>query len=455
MMDINSISARAIIFSAVIGLFTHSASAKWTVTTEGATDYCTHVISDGNWKIGVSKIAEGNWRLGAPNSRDGSRYYAGEGVLDLRTLEDDCGVCLKSSSNGALERVTTITEVFLPDSLETIDGATFNNDKTSSSASITNVVLGSGIKTIGTKAFYKCTKLKTINFPEGLTTIGDEAFVGCSSLVLPAGGFPESLTTLGNKAFQECTSLPEFLDLKNVSILTGSAHFEGCKSIKNVYAPAVTSVPNYMFNKCSGLTNAVFSANLSSIGAYAFSNGGALVSFYPTTMPKLASIGGEAFRGQKQLAVSFDFSKSSITTIPTFALVDLHKVYEMRFPETLASLASASLAYNNGQRRVVWFLGPPPTMLNDNNNAMYPNSTSARWVLVAGKKHAAEWKADTRLLPLEEGDTNMNDFPGKDSVKAELGLQGTKPIGKWQAGTNGATFWVVEELASGFVLIVR
>ena len=38
-------------------------------------------------------------------------------------------------------------------------------------------------------------------------------------LVLPAGGFPESLTTLGNKAFQECTILPEFLDLKNVSIL--------------------------------------------------------------------------------------------------------------------------------------------------------------------------------------------------------------------------------------------
>ena len=442
-------------FSAAFALLALPASAKWTVTTEGAMEYCTHVISDGNWRIGVSKIAEGNWRLGGPPSRDGSKYYAGEGALDLRTLEADCGVCLKSSSNGALERVTTITEVFLPDSLETIDGATFNNDSTSSSASITNVWLGSGIKTIGTKAFCKCTKLKTINFPEGLTTIGQESFAGCSSLVLPAGGFPESLTTLGEKAFQSCASLPEFLDLKNVSIVTGAAHFEECRSVKDVYAPAVTNISNYMFHKCSGLTNAVFSADLSSIGLQAFYDGGNLVSFFPTTIPKLTSFGGADFRGQNKLAVSFDFSKSTITTIPQYALVDLHKVFEIRFPETLVSLAAESLAYNNSNKRVVWFLGPPPTMLNNNNNAMWPGSTNGRWVLVAGKKHAAEWKADSRLLPLEAGDENQSDFPGKDSVKESLGLQGTKPIGKWQAGTNGATFWVVEELASGFVLIVR
>ena len=95
------------------------------------------------------------------------------------------------------------------------------------------------------------------------------------------------------------------------------------------------------------------------------------------------------------------------------------------------------------------------TLLNGNNNAMWPGSTSGRWVLVAGKKHAAEWKADDRLLLLEESDSAASDFPGKKSVKNELGLQATKPIGKWQAGAGGATFWVVEELPAGLSVSLR
>lgn len=432
------------------------ASAAWTVTTQGAPSGSTHLISDGNWQIGVYRYSDDNWRLGKRINANGSTYVAGSGVLDLRSLEADCGVRLKTSSNGGLERVTTITEVWLPDSLENIDGATFNNDNTASSASITNVVLGSGIKTIGGNAFNNCKKLKTINFPEGLTTIAATAFRGCSSLVLPEGGFPDSLTTLGEKAFQECPALVDgLLDLKNVSTVTGVAQFEKCTSIKEVRAPLLTVIPNYMFGGCTGLTNAMFSAELSSIGEYAFNNGGNLVSFFPTTIPKLTFIGHSAFRGHKKLAVSFDFSKSSITTVPTYALVDLHKVPEIRFPETLVSLASESLAYNNSAMRVVWFLGPPPTLLNENNNAMWPGSTSGRWVLVAGKKHAAEWKADDRLLLLEESDSAASDFPGKKSVKNELGLQATKPIGKWQAGAGGATFWVVEELPIGLMILIR
>ena len=140
------------------------AVAVWTVTTDGAPSDCTHLISDGNWQIGVYRYSDDNWLLGKRINANGSTYVAGSGVLDLRSLEADCGVRLKTSSNGGLERVTTITEVWLPDSLENIDGATFNNDNTASSASITNVVLGSGIKTIGGNAFNNCKNLKYIDF---------------------------------------------------------------------------------------------------------------------------------------------------------------------------------------------------------------------------------------------------------------------------------------------------
>jgi hypothetical protein len=439
---------RHILF-ALPALLALPASAAWTVSATGAPSGCTHVISDGNWQIGVYRYADDNWRLG--KNGNGSSYISGSGDLDLRSLEADCGVVLKTSSNGGMEANANITSVWFPDSLVEMVGGTFNRD-----TALTNAVFGTGIRKIGYNAFWKCSNLKTVNFPEGLTTIGDYAFSECSSLVMPEGGFPESLGTLDSKAFQSCNSLVVGrLDMKNVSNIVGVAHFENCKQITDVYAPLVTYVSDYMFCNASALTNAVFSPDVSYIGYSAFYNDGNLVSFYPSTLPRLETIGGQAFRSDKKLSVSFDFSQSKITTVPTYALVDLHKVMEMRFPETLVSLASESLAYNASARRVVWFAGPPPTLLNGNDNAMWPGSTSGRWVLVAGKKHASEWKADERLLPLEESDYAASDFPGRESVKNAIGLHQTQPIGKWKSGTMGATFWVVEELPAETMLLVK
>lgn len=424
-----------------------SASATWTLSTEDVPSGCSHVITDGNWKIGVYRYADDNWRLGGGVNQNGAKYIAGSGVLDLRSLETDCGVVLKTTSNGGLERITTITEVWFPDSLEEMDGGTFNSDNTGSTTTLTNVVFGTGIRRIGPNAFNNCQQLQSVNFPEGLVSIEQQAFANCKSLVLQAGGFPDSLVTIGEKAFQNCTKLiTGRLDLKNVSKLTGVAQFEGDTGITEVYAPHVTSIPNYMFNKCSGLTKAEFPADLSFIGEHAFNNGGNLVSFFPTVLPRLTAIGHSAFRGQKKLVASFDFSKSSLTTIPTYALVDLHKVSELKFPETLTSLASESLAHNSGLSRVVWFMGPPPTMTA---NSMWSGSTSAQWILVAGKKHAAEWKASEYLLEFGAGDRAK-----AETAVENCGLTGVKLIGKWQNGANGATYWVVEELPKGLAIYI-
>ena len=50
------------------------ASATWTVTTEGAPSDCSHVISDGNWKIGVSRYSDDNWNLGKYTGKTGTAY---------------------------------------------------------------------------------------------------------------------------------------------------------------------------------------------------------------------------------------------------------------------------------------------------------------------------------------------------------------------------------------------
>ncbi len=303
------------------------ASAAWTVTTEGVPSGCTHVITDGNWKIGVYKYSDDNWNLGQRSGNNGSSYVAGSGDLDLTGVAADCGVVLKTSSNGALEKNTAITSVVFPDSLETMLGNTVAND-----TKITNIVVGAGIRSIGQQAFYNCSSLKTITLPEGCP----------------------GLTTLGYAAFRMC----------------------------------------------------------------------------------------------KALETPLDFSKSVFTELPTYALVDLQKVNEIRLPETLASLGTECLRYHAGSR-AIWFYGPPPTSVA--NTALQPvTSPVASWVFVAAVKHAAEWERDNRVLPFE----GTEKATAAAAAKA-LGLTGVRPIGKWTTGTNGTTHWVVEELPPASVFLAR
>ena len=303
------------------------ASAAWTLSTEDVPSGCTHVITDGNWKIGVYRYSDTDWCLGKAKNQNGSGYVAGSGDLDLTGVEADCGVVLKAANNGALEMNGNITSVIFPDSLETMYGNTVAN-----CGNITSIVVGSGIRSIGQQAFYNCSSLKTITLPEGCP----------------------GLTTLGYAAFRMC----------------------------------------------------------------------------------------------KKLETPLDFSKSVFTDLPTYALVDLQKVNEIRLPATLTTLGTESLRYHAGPR-TIWFYGPPPTSVA--NTALQPVTYPvASWVLVAARKHAADWKADARVLP----------FEGSEQVTAvaaakELGLRGVKPIGKWTTGTNGTTHWVVEELPAETLLLIK
>ena len=302
-------------------------SAAWTVTTEGVPSGCTHVITDGNWKIGVYRYSDDNWNLGKYSGANGSGYVAGSGDLDLTGVEEDCGVVIKASNNGALERIAGLTSIVFPDSLETMHGNTVAGCK-----ALTNAVVGSGIRSMGQQVFYDCSSLRTITLPPGCP----------------------GLTTLGQSAFRMC----------------------------------------------------------------------------------------------KKLEATLDFSKSVFTELPTYALVDLQKVNEIRLPETLTKLGTECLRYHAGPR-VIWFYGPPPTLVAD--TALEPKTSPvASWVFVAAVKHAAEWKENARGLPFE----GTEKATAAAAAKA-LGLTGVRPIGKWTTGTNGTTHWVVEELPSETVFLIR
>ena len=69
--------------------------------------------------------------------------------------------------------------------------------------SIQNVVINSGMTTIGDLAFASCGNLTSVTIPDSVTSIGDGAFAEC--LKLDNITIPDSVTTIGKWAFLSCT----------------------------------------------------------------------------------------------------------------------------------------------------------------------------------------------------------------------------------------------------------
>ena len=117
----------------------------------------------------------------------------------------------------------------------------------SNQSSIKEVIINSGITSIGGSAFHKCSSLTSITIPDGVTSIGYDAFEDCKGLTSIT--IPDSLTSIGDSVFQGCTSL--------TSVTIGNS---------------LTSIGWLAFANCSSLTNITIPDSLTSIGKSVFSN---------------------------------------------------------------------------------------------------------------------------------------------------------------------------------------
>lgn len=111
------------------------------------------------------------------------------------------------------------------------------------------------LTSIGNNAFYGCKKLTgSLEIPNSVTEIGAEAFLDCNNL---SGNFelPEGLQSVGNDAFYNCYNLTGGLKLPDTVTSIGTGAFYNCAKLDGylVLSNSLTKIPQNAFNHCVNL----------------------------------------------------------------------------------------------------------------------------------------------------------------------------------------------------------
>lgn len=274
----------------------------------------------------------------------GSQAFAG--CSNLATVNMGTGV--KSIGDGAFQYCSKLTAITIPESVETLGGSAFygcsgikkltwnainlnyNGDIDAANieqvtignkvqtlpsnfvrtAKITSITLPASVKTIGQRAFDRCTGLMSVAIPSG-AAVGYQAFYGCSAL--QSLTIPATIGTVDNTAFGECpitqvtwnltngSGMNQFLNTGNITKVTIGSNvtslpnnFMQNAKISSVTLPAnLTAISQNAFYGCTGLTGISIPNKVTEIGNYAFYGCSSLSSL--TIPEQLTTIGTNVF----------------------------------------------------------------------------------------------------------------------------------------------------------------
>ena len=185
----------------------------------------------------------------------------------------------KIGSN-AFEKCSKLKTVLLAEGLDTLQTYAF------SESGLIEITIPSSVTSIGNSAFSGCSSLTSVTIPDRVTSIGGYAFYRCSRL--KSVTIPSSVTSIGNSAFSGCISLTSITIPDSVTSI-GNDAFYGCSRLTSINIPrGVTSVGDSAFFGCTSLTSITIPDSVTSIASYAFFNCTSLKEVYckPTTPPE-------------------------------------------------------------------------------------------------------------------------------------------------------------------------
>ena len=249
--------------------------------------------------------------------------------LESITLGND----VTSIGSYAFSKCTSLAGIDIPNSVKSIGAYAFSDCSNLSGkieipygvtsieegvfyncGNLTHITIPDSVTVIGSSAFRGCSELTSIPIPTVVTSIGAYAFFGCSNL---SGKIeiPYKVTSIEEKVFYNCSNLTHITIPDSVTVIGDSAFF-GCSSLESIIIPFIGAELNgttnthfgYLFGAPSYSDNSDYAPSTlkevviiggTTIGDYAFYNCRGLTSI--TIPDSVTTIGGNAFFGCSSL----------------------------------------------------------------------------------------------------------------------------------------------------------
>ena len=273
---------------------------------------------------------------------------------------NDCNAIIVTASNAL---IVGCKNTVIPNSVTSIADYAFLN-----CSDLTSITIPNSVTSIGNYAFKFCSGLTSITIPNSVANIFYEAFYGCNNLTSVTLNsdavvsqaytwksnmyyifgsqvkeyiIGEDVTSIGENAFTGYTGLNSVTLNSNAVVSKAYTESDNMRNIfgrvkEYIIGENVTSIGDYAFYDCGGLTSFTIPDNVTSIGDYAFYDCGGLTSF--TIPDNVTSIGDYAFSG---------CSRFTSVTIPNSVTSIGESAFNTCSVVTLNSNAIASETYTS------------------------------------------------------------------------------------------------------------
>ena len=325
-----------------------------------------------------------------PDSVESIDDYVFNGCSGLTSIT--IGNSVTSIGNYAFYNCSGLTSITIGNSVTSIGNYAFYN-----CSGLTSITIGNSVETIGLLAFASCGKLEKISVAAGnskyhsagnclVETETKALILGCKNSIIPADGsvtsvggcaflgsgvisivIPNSVETIDSTAFADCS------ELEKISVAAGNSKYHsagdclvetetktlilGCKNSIIPVDGSVTSIGEYAFYGCSGLTSITIPNGVKSIGDHAFSECSSLISI---TIP------------------------DSVEFIDDYAFSYCNALTSVTIPDSVTSIGYEAFAYCSSLTSVT--IGNSVTHIGDyafknciNLNKVYYGSTAEEW----------------------------------------------------------------------------